>query len=127
MTTTSQAAATTSTSSSADLRRLIPTPPNTQKTDGPDSIPNNGIHLHFLVNGSPNDVMDAYKTALESLSWSVTVQASGGGGGGGGSTYTGSNGGVYGVFSGGGYGSRTDINACAWPAQPSNPNCGNHG
>jgi hypothetical protein len=72
-------------------------------------------------------VMSSYKTALEGMSWSVTVQSSGGGGGGGGATYTGTNGSSYGVFSGGGYGGTTDVDACAWPSQPANPNCGHHG
>jgi hypothetical protein len=70
--------------------------------------------------------MSAYKTALEGMSWSVTVLSSGGGGGGGGATYTGSNGNTYGVFTGGGSGGTTDVNACAWPSQPANPDCG-HG
>jgi len=95
----------------------------TTRTDGPDSIHDNGIHLHFLVNGSPTDVMSAYKTALEGMSWSVSVLSWGGGGG---ATFTGSSGNTYGVFSGGGYGSVTDVNACAWPSQPANPDCG-HG
>jgi hypothetical protein len=54
----------------------------------------------------------------------VTVQNSGGGGGGGGATYTGTNGNAYGVFTGGGYGSTTDVEACAWPVKPSNTDCG---
>jgi hypothetical protein len=28
------------------------------------------------------------------------------------------------VFTGGGYGSTTDIQACTWPTKPSNTNCG---
>lgn len=120
----SASSATPAPSGGTDLRSLIPTPANTQRTDGPDSIHDNGIHLHFFVNGTPDDVMDAYKTALQGKSWSVTVQASTGGGGGGGATYTGTNGNVFGVFTGGGYGSTVDIEACAWPAQPPNPNCG---
>jgi hypothetical protein len=118
--------ATTTSSANTDLRSLIPTPPNTARTDGPDSIADNGIHLHFLVNGSPNDVMAGYKTALEGASWAVTVESSGGSGAGGGATYTGTNGNTYGVFSGGGYGGTTDLDACAWPAKPANPNCGHH-
>jgi hypothetical protein len=106
------------------LQSLIPTPANTQRTDGPDSIQENGIHLHFLVNGSPSSVMGAYQTALQGGGWAVTVANSGGGGGGGGATYTGTNGATYGVFTGGGYGSTTDVDACAWPAKPSNSNCG---
>ena len=125
-TTTSQAAATTSATANTDLQALIPTPANTQRTDGPDSIQENGIHDHFLVNGSPGAVMDSYKTALQGTGWSLTVQSSGGGGGGGGSTYTGTNGNAYGVFTGGGYGSTTDIDACAWPSKPSNSDCGQH-
>jgi len=81
-TTTSQATAT-------QLQSLIPTPANTQRTDGPTSIPDNGIHMHFLANGSATDVLDAYKTALEGKRWAVTVVASGGWGGAGGATYTG--------------------------------------
>jgi hypothetical protein len=125
--TTSVSQATTTTSAPTDLRSLIPTPANTQRTDGPDSIQENGIHLHFFVNGSPADVMGAYKTALQGASWSVTVESSGGSGGGGGATYTGTNGNAYGVFDGGGYGSTTDVDACAWPSKPSNTGCGRHG
>lgn len=107
-----------------DLRALVPTPANTQRTDGPDSTPDNGIHLHFLVKGSPGEVMAGYKTALEGASWVVTVVSSGGGRGGGGTVDTATNGNVYGVFAGGGYGDTTDIDACAWPVKPANPDCG---
>ena len=106
------------------LQSLIPTPGNTQRTDGPDSIPNSGIHLHFVVNGPSSDVMDAYKTALEGKGWAVTVVSSGGWQGAGGATYTASQGDTYGVFSGGGSGSAADVSACAWPSKPANPNCG---
>ena len=125
-TTTSQGTATTTTSGSTHLQSLIPAPANNQRTDGPDPIQDNGIHTHFLVNGSPTQVMDAYKTALEGKGWALTVENSGAGGGGGGATYTGTNGDAYGVFTGGGFGSTTDVDACAWPSKPSNPNCG-HG
>ena len=132
--TTTAASRTTSASSSAessssaaasgDVKSLIPTPANTSRTDGPDSIHDGGTHLHFAVNGAPNDVMNAYKTALEGQGWQVTVERSGGGGGGGGATYTGTHGDAFGVFTGGGYGSNTDINSCAWPSKPSNTKCG---
>jgi hypothetical protein len=122
--TASVSQATTTTSAGTDLQPLIPIPANTQRTDGPDSIQENGIHLHFLISGSPADVMAAYKTALEGKGWAVTVQSSGGSGGGGGATYTGTNGSAYGVFDGGGYGGTTDIDACAWPSKPSSTNCG---
>jgi hypothetical protein len=105
---------------------LIPTPVNATRTDGPDSIHDNGIHLHFLVNGSPTDVMSAYKTAIQGKSWSLIVDSSSGGGAGGGATYTASNGNAFGVFTGGGYGGTTDIDACAWPSRPANTDCG-HG
>jgi hypothetical protein len=52
-TTTSQGAATTTTGDSTHLQSLIPPPANSQRTDGPDPIHDNGIHTHFLVNGSP--------------------------------------------------------------------------
>ena len=80
--------------------------------------------MHFMVTGDPNEVMDAYKTELEGKGWTVTVINSGGGPGGGGATYTGTQNNAYGVFTGGGWGIRTNVNACAWPAKPSNPNCG---
>ncbi|GAB7146611.1 hypothetical protein [Mycobacterium riyadhense] len=124
-TTSSQATASTPTSNGAQLQSLIPTPAKSQRTDGPDPI-DNGIHLHFVVNGSPSEVMAAYKTALEGKGWSVTVKDSHGGGGGGGATYTGNNAGAYGVFTGGGYGSVTDIDACAWSSQSSSTDCGRH-
>ena len=119
--TTTVSQATTTSNAPTDLRSLIPTPANTARTDGPDTIADNGIHLHFLVNGSPSDAMGGYKTALEGASWAVTVVSSGGGGEGGGATYTGTNGNAYGVFSGGGYGGTTDIDACAWPAKAGQP------
>jgi hypothetical protein len=122
--TASVSQATTTTSSNTDLQPLIPVPANVQRTDGPDSIQENGIHLHFLVNGAPTDVMGGYKTALQGKSWSVIVDSSSGGGGGGGATYTASNGNAFGLFSGGGWGSTTDIDACAWPSKPSDTSCG---
>ena len=108
----------------AQLQSLIPTPANTQRTDGPASIQSDGIRMHFLVNGSPTAVLDAYKNALEGAGWTVTVANSGGWGGAGGATYTGTRGASYGVFTGGGSGGATDINACAWPSKPANTNCG---
>jgi hypothetical protein len=108
----------------SQLQGLMPTPANTQLTDGPASIPDNGIHLHFMVNGSATDVLGAYKTALEHKGWAVTVVSSEGWGGAGSATYTATHGTTYGVFSGGGFGSRTDLDACTWPSQPSHPNCG---
>ncbi|MGB8391670.1 hypothetical protein [Mycobacterium sp.] len=125
-TTTSQATATATTSGDTDLPALIPTPANTARTDGPDSVHDGGIHLHFLVNGSPMDVMGAYKTAILGKGWSLIVDSSSGGAGGGTATYTASNGNAYGVFTGGGYGDTTDVEACAWPSQPAHPDCG-HG
>lgn len=96
------------TSGSADLSSLIPTPAGSQRTDGPDAVHDGGTHKHFLVSGAPADVMNAYKGALE----------------GGGATYTGTNGGAYGVFVGGGYGGTTDVDACVWPSKPADTNCG---
>ena len=108
----------------SQLQPLMPIPANTQLTDGPASIPDDGIHMHFWVNGSATDVLAAYKTALEHQGWAVTVVSSEGWGGAGSATYTATRGTTYGVFSGGGAGSRTDLNACAWPSKPANPNCG---
>ena len=114
------------TASHADNLPAVPTPANSQRTDGPDAIADDGSHSHFLVSGSPTEVMDAYKTELEGAGWTLVVESEGGGGGGGGATYTGTNGdgGTYGVFVGGGYGGTTDVNSCVWPAKPSNTNCG---
>lgn len=124
--TTATSATAAPTSASADLQSLIPTPADSQRTDGPDGIQESGVHKHFLVDGAPTDVMDAYKTALEGAGWSLVVENQGGGGGGGGATYTGTNDDAYGVFVGGGYGSTTDVNSCAWPTKPSNTNCGSN-
>jgi hypothetical protein len=117
-------AAKTTPLTAAQLQSLIPTPANTQRTDGPTSIPDNGIHMHFLVNGPGADVLNAYKTALEAKGWAVTVVASGGWGVTGGATYTATQGDTYGVFNGGGNAATTDVGACAWPSKPANPNCG---
>lgn len=124
--TTTVSQATTTSKAAADLRSLVPTPANTARTDGPEAVHDNGIRLHFFVNGAPNDVMAAYKTALVGMTWSLIVDSSSGSGGGGGATYTASNGNAFGVFSGGGYGNTTDIDACAWPSQPANKDCGRH-
>jgi hypothetical protein len=105
---------------STDLQSLVPTPANTQRTDGPRSVRESGINEHFLVNGTPGDVMNSYKAALQGQGWNLTVANSGRGG----ATFTGTNGDAYGVFTGGGYGTTTDIQACAWPAKPSNTHCG---
>jgi len=121
------ATTTTSPASATQLQSLIPTSANTQRTDGPTSIPDSGIHMHFLVNGGGTDVLGAYKTALEGKGWTVTVLSSGGWGPSGGATYTGTQGNTYGVFGGGGNGSTTDVSACAWPSKPANPNCGGSG
>ena len=122
---TSSPATPTSPATATQLQSLIPTPANTQRTDGPNSIPDNGIHVHFLVTGPATSVLNAYKTALQGKGWAVTVVASGGWGETGGATYTGTEANTYGVFSGGGGRDNvTDISACAWPSKPSNPNCG---
>ena len=118
------ATTTTSPASATQLQSLIPTPANTQRADGPTSIPDSGIHMHFLVNGGGTDVLNTYKTALEGKGWAVTVLSSGGWGPSGGATYTGTQGNTYGVFGGGGNGGTTDVSACAWPSKPANPNCG---
>ena len=112
------------TAGATDLVSLIPTPAGTQRTDGPSPVQENGINEHFLVNGAPGDVMSSYRTALQGQGWTLTVANSGGGYGGGGATITGTNGGAYGVFTGGGYGNTTDVQACTWPTKPSNTNCG---
>ena len=121
---TNSATTTSSPAAATQLQSLIPTPANTQRTDGPDTIPDNGINLHFLVNGASTGVMDAYKTALQGKGWTVTVVASGGWQGAGGATYTATQGDTYGVFTGGGTEVTTDVRACVWPSKPANPNCG---
>ena len=116
-------ATTTADGGSAAVAALVPTPADVQQTRGPDDIADGGIHVHYQVNGSPNDVMTAYKDALQSKGWTVTTIITSGGGGGGGATYTGTHGDAYGVFDGGGYGNTTYIDVCSWPAKPANPNC----
>ena len=122
-TTASSSAAAASPVDSATLPTLLPTPAGTQTTEGPDSIADNGIHLHFQVTGAPTDVMNAYKAALEGKGWALTTVVTSGGGGGGGATYTGTNGAAYGVFDGGGYQDKTYMDVCAWPVKPANPDC----
>lgn len=118
-------ATTTHAAASTDLKSLVPTPANTAVTNGPDAIPNDGVHLHFQVNGAPAAVMDAFKADLKSKGWDVTtiVTSGGGAGGGGGATYTGTNGDAYGVFDGGGYDTKTFVDVCTWPTKPADPNC----
>lgn len=107
-----------------DLQSLIPAPADTQQTKGPNQIADNGIHMFYQVNGAPNDVLNAYKTALEGKGWQVTtIVTSAGGSSGGGATYTGTHGDAYGVFDGGGFNTSTFIDVCTWPSKPANPNC----
>ena len=122
-TTAGQATAAATPADSAQLPSLIPTPATSQLTKGPDNIADNGIHMHFQVNGSPTDVMNAFKTALEGKGWALTTIVTSGGRGGGGATYTGTNGDAYGVFDGGGFNTTTYIDVCTWGSKPSNPNC----
>ncbi|MGE0218104.1 hypothetical protein [Mycolicibacterium sp.] len=107
----------------ADLAALIPTPANSERVDGPEAIHEDGVRKHFLVTGAPLETMDAYKVQLEGDGWAVTVRDSGGGEGGGGATYTGTKGEAFGVFTGGGYDTTTDVRTCVWPAEPTNPAC----
>jgi hypothetical protein len=97
----SKSTSSTSPATATQLQSLIPTPPNSQRTDGPDCIPNSGIHLHFVINGSSTEVMNACKTALEGKGWALTIVSSGGWQGAGGATYAATRGDTYGVFSGG--------------------------
>ena len=122
---TSTASSSAAAAGPAQLQALVPTPAGTAQTWGPDTIADNGIHLSFKVTGSPTDVVAAYKTALEGKGWAVTtiVSSDGGPGGGGGATYTGTHGDNYGVFDGGGFGTETFLNVCAWPTKPAQPNC----
>lgn len=108
---------------SSQVPSLIPAPGDTTETKGPDSIADKGIHLSYKVNGAPAEAMAAYKAALEAKGWSMTTIVTSTGGGGGGATYTGTHGDAYGVFDGGGFGTTTYINVCAWPTKPANPNC----
>lgn len=102
----------------------MPTPANTATTKGPDAIADDGVHLHFQVDGAPAAVMDAFKTDLTGKGWDVTtIVTSAGEGGGGGATYTGTNGDAYGVFDGGGYQNKTFIDVCTWPTKPAVPTC----
>ncbi|OBB13516.1 hypothetical protein A5761_20170 [Mycolicibacterium setense] len=122
---TEKAEATTTTAAPTGeaLTSLLPTPADVQQTKGPDDIADGGIHLHYQANGSPTDVMTAYKNALQGKGWALTTIISSSGGGGGGATYTGTHGDAYGVFDGGGYANTTYIDICTWPAKPADPNC----
>ncbi len=109
---------------SVDLKALVPAPANVTVTKGPDAIADGGTHTFYQVNGTPNDVMSSFKSALEGKGWNMTtIVSSGNAGGGGGATYTGTHGDAYGVFDGGGYQSNTYIDVCTWPSKPANPNC----
>lgn len=123
-TSSESAAQTTTPAAGVDLPSLIPAPADTQQTKGPNQIADNGIHMFYQVNGAPNDVLNAYKSALESKGWQVTtIVTSAGGSSGGGATYTGTHGDAYGVFDGGGFNTSTFIDVCTWPSKPANPNC----
>lgn len=112
-------------SGGGDLKSLVPAPANTTTSKGPNSIADNGIHQYFQVDGVPNEVMSAFKTALEGKGWEMSTIVSSGGGeeGGGGATYVGTNGDAYGVFDGGGFKTTTYIDVCTWPTKPADPNC----
>lgn len=131
--TSSQAASSQAASSSAspsqataapggDLMSLLPTPAGAT-AKGPDSIADNGIHVHYQVSGAPTEVMESFKKSLEGKGWDIATVVTSGGGYGGGATYTGTNGAAYGVFDGGGPSGTTYIDVCTWAAKPANPNC----
>jgi len=123
----STAASSQSAPAAVDLQSMVPTPAGTTVSKGPDSIGDNGIHLHYEVTGAPGEVMASYKKALEGKGWEVTTVEASDNGGGGGATYTGTNGAAYGVFDGGGPSAMTYIDVCTWAAKPANPNCNRGG
>jgi len=106
-----------------NFKSLIPTPANTQRTDSPASVGNTSIHLHFLVNGRQATfwARTRPRSRVRAGWWPSRVQVAGRTGG---ATYTATRGNTYGVFSGGGSDSTTDVNARTWPSKPSNRNCG---
>lgn len=107
----------------AYLRSLIPTPATANRTDGPDPIHDGGIRLHFFVDAAPAEVLSAFKTALLDGHWTLIVDSSSGGR----TTYTARNGNTFGVFTAGGFGGATDIDACAWPSAPADKDCARRG
>lgn len=123
--TSSASAAGPAPSGADELSALVPTPANTALTKGPDPIADNGVHRYFEVNGAPNEVMSAFKAALQGKGWELTPVSSRGGDerDGGGATFIGTLGEAYGVFEGGGYQSTTYIDVCTWPQKPANPDC----
>ena len=122
---TSASAAGPAPSGADDLAAMVPTPANTALAKGPDPIADNGVHRYFEVNGAPNEVMSAFKIALQGKGWELTPVSSRDGDDrdGGGATFIGTLGEAYGVFEGGGYQSTTYIDVCTWPQKPTNPDC----
>lgn len=106
-----------------DLATLVPPPAGATETKGPHQIDNGGIHLYYQVDGSPKDVMTAFRDALAEHGWEMTTITSGGGDHGGGATYTGTHGDAYGVFDGGGFQTTTHVDVCVWPTKPADPDC----
>ena len=122
-TTTAQAAVALTTD---ELSSLIPAPAEAKQTRGPDRIADDGVHVHFLVDGAPDQVMDGYQSALEGQGWQITVISTSSADnerGGGGAIFTGAQSGAYSVIDGGGWAGQTFIDVCAWPTKPAKPVC----
>jgi hypothetical protein len=108
-----------------DLLAGVPEPANAV-FKAEDAIQEGGRHFFYTSGASPSDVVGAYQSALEAAGWNI-ISSGGGGdpfGFGGGAGLTASDGTRYLKFNAGGPAGQTFIDACVWPAQPSNDNCG---
>lgn len=121
-----QPATPTPTAGGADLHLLIITPANTQRAYGPYSIHDNGIYMYFQVNGALLNIMDADKTSLEGVGWTLTFdrERSRDRAGGDIEAYSGTNGDAVGVFSAVGSGDTVVVHSCVWPSKPVDFSCG---
>jgi hypothetical protein len=112
--------------SSGDLLADLPEPADAQFRFE-DAIRENGRHFYYTSDKAPSDIVNDYASALVANGWSI--RSSGGGGDpfgmyGSGAGLTATNGTRYFKLNAGGQtGSTAHIDACIWPAQPSDDDC----
>jgi predicted RNA-binding protein with PUA-like domain len=109
-----------------DLLAGVPEPANAA-FQSENAIQEGGRHFFYTSSAGPGDVVGAYENALQAVGWDI--KSSGGGGDpfglfGGGAGLTATDGSRYLTFNAGGPPGSTFIDACIWPSQPSDNNCG---
>ena len=82
-----------------------------------------GTHFYYTSKKSAKDLVDSYKSVLESDGWTIDSSGAGGSSWGGDGGLTATKGSEYLVMSAGGETGDTNIDLCVWPSKPKDDNC----